>query len=386
MSRSLFVFGLGVWFALPVPLAPSPLPLLAAQEPPRLLPTSITGKPAPITRFQAGKFPPHTLAGLHAARAGAEWLTRQSLPNGRLAAGFDPRTGRPPDADHELRQATAALALAEAAAFTGDDRLGAVAAQTVLTLLTQTREAGGVRTPTLPADKCNPVAFAATLLLAVEALPDDAPRRQAADGLAAYLRTQVRPDGGVGCGGDPAAVDREGLTETPGLVLRALVAVRKRNPADPTPLSPIIACYQTALHTRFVPAAAAALLPGAADLAVLDPKPAHMAAVFALADRLCAEPPTAASAEGLAAACTVCRRAGDVGRFDRYRQAAVFALGHARSLQYTTRSTAGLPPAAAHRLVGAVALAPADPTARPDRAAGLVLAHLRFLASGAEGE
>jgi hypothetical protein len=49
-------------------------------------------------------------------------------------------------------------------------------------------------------------------------------------------------------------------------------------------------------------------------------------------------------------------------------------------------STAGLPPAAAHRLVGAVALAPADPTARPDRAAGLVLAHLRFLASGAEGE
>ena len=61
-------------------------------------------------------------------------------------------------------------------------------------------------------------------------------------------------------------------------------------------------------------------------------------------------------------------------------------LAQGRSLQYTTYSTAGLPPATATRLVGAVALAPADPTARPDRAAGLVLAHLRFLASGAEGE
>ena len=110
------------------------------------------------------------------------------------------------------------------------------------------------------------------------------------------------------------------------------------------------------------------------------------AAVFELADRLAAEPPSEAAADALAAACTVCRRTGDLARFDRYRRAAIAGLAQSRALQYTPYSTAALPPATAHRLVGAVALAPADPTARPDRAAGLVLAHLRFLASGAEGE
>ncbi len=346
--------------------------LASAQEPPRLLPASITGKSAPVARFQTGRgFPPETLAGVQAVRAGADWLTRQSLPNGRLGTGFDLRTGRPPDTDHELRQATAARALAEAAAFTGDDRLGAAAAQAVLGLLTQTRDASGVRTPTLPADTCNPVAFAATLLLAVEALPTDAPRKQAADGLAAFLRTQVRPDGGVGCGGDPATVDKEGLAATPGLVLQALA----RRPAVP----PILAYYRITLRTRFLPELAAGLLPGAVAIG-------DTAAAFELADRLAAEPPTAVTADALAAACVVCRRTGDVTRFDRYRRAAQHGLAQARTLQYTSYSTAGLPPATAHRLVGAVALAPADPTARPDRAAGLVLAHLRFLASGAEGE
>ena len=367
MGRRLVVCGVGLLAGVAV-----------AQDPPRRLPATITGKSPPVARFQSAQpFPPETLAGVQAVRAGADWLVRQSLPNGRLTAGFDPRTGRPPDADHELRQATAARALAEAAAFTGDDRLGAVAAQTVLSLLAQTRAADGVRTPTTPADKCNPVAFAATLLLAVEALPGAAPRTPA-DELAAFLRTQVRADGGVGCGGDPATVDREGLAVTPGLVLRALAAVHRRTPGDPAKLLAVCSFHQAALRTRFNPELAAGLLPGVAEVA-------PPATTFELADRLCGEPPTAATAEALAAACTVCRRAGDVGRFDRYRRAALAGLNQGRAMQYTAYSTAGLPPATAVRLVGAVALAPADPTARPDRAAGLVLAHLRFLASGAEG-
>lgn len=342
-----------------------------AQEPPRLLPASITGKSPPITRFQTASYPPDTIAGVQAMRSGADWLARQCLPNGRLRTGFDPRTGRPIETDHELRQATAVRALAEAAAFTGDDRLGAIAAQSVLGLLTQTREVNGVRTPTVLPVRCNPVAFAATLLLAVEALPDEAQRKHVADSLAAYLRTQVRADGGVGCGGDPTTVDKEGLAATPGLVLQALA----RRPNVP----PILTFYRTALHTRFVPELAAGLIPGAA--AVGDTQ-----AVFELADRLATESPSESNADALAAACMVCRQTGDLTRFDRYRRAVALGLVQSRSLQYTAYSTATLPPSTATRLVGAVALAPADPTARPDRAASLVLAHLRFLASGAEGE
>ncbi len=353
-----------------VPLLLAPILVLSlGQEPPRLLPTSITGKTPPVARFMTQAYPPDTVAGVQAVRSGADWLARQTLPNGRLTPGFDPRTGRLLDADHELRQATAARALAEAAAFTGDERLQATAAQAVLGLLTLTREANGVCSPTVPADRCNPVAFAATLVLAIDALP--AGPKPMADGLAAYLRTQVRADGGVGCGGDPATVDKDGLAAAPGLVLQALA----RRPDVP----PVLAFYRTALRDRFVPELAAGLLPGATLIG-------DTAAVFELADRLASEPPTEVTADGLAAACTVCRRVGDVARYDRYRTAARRGLAQARSLQYTAYSTAGLPPAAATRLVGAVALAPADPTARPDRAAGLVLAHLRFLASGAEGE
>jgi hypothetical protein len=350
-------------------MVPLLLALAVGQEPPRLLPASITGKAPPVARFSALMYPPDTIAGVQAVRSGADWLARQTLPNGRLTPGIDPRTGKLLDADHELRQATAARALAEAAAFTGDERLTATAAQAVLGLLTLTREANGVRTPAVPADRCNPVAFAATLLLAVEALPNGP--KPMADGLAAYLRTQVRADGGVGCGGDPATVDKDGVAAAPGLVLLALA--RRPNPP------PVLAFYRTSLRTRFVPELAAGLLPGAAAVG-------DTAAVFELADRLAAEPATEANADGLAAACTVCRQVGDLARYDRYRQAARRGLAQARSLQYTAYSTAGLPPATATRLVGAVALAPADPTARPDRAAGLVLAHLRFLASGAEGE
>jgi hypothetical protein len=343
---------------------------LVAQEPPRLLPASITARTPPAARFDGpGRFPPETLQAVQAVRAAADWLARQSLPSGRLTPGFDPRTGHVPDADHELRQATAALALAEAAAFTGDPAVGATAAQAVLGLLATTRDENGVRTPTTPADRCNPVAFAATLVLAADALPNG----PAVDGLVAYLKTQVRADGGVGCGGDPATVDRDGLSAAPGLVLRALA---KRQPATANAVANF---YRAALRRQFVPEAADALIPG---LAALN----DSAGVFELADRLASEPPSITTAQGLAVACGVCRAAGDLGRYDRYRRATLAALAQSRTLQYTPYSTANLPPATARRLTGAVAVAYADPTARPDRAAALVLAHLRFLASGAEGQ
>ena len=231
-------------------MVPLLLALSLGQEPPRLLPTSITGKAPPVARFMTQAYPPDTVAGVQAVRSGADWLARQTLPNGRLTPGFDPRTGKLLDADHELRQATAARALAEAAAFTGDERLQATAAQAVLGLLTLTREANGVRTPTVPADRCNPVAFAATLLLALDALPNRSrsrwptgwpptcgPRcgRMAASAAAAtrppWTRTASRRPRAWCCKPGPPAGRAAGADLLPGRPPRTLRAGTGRRPA-----------------------------------------------------------------------------------------------------------------------------------------------------------
>src|SRR2546423_1582925 len=68
------------------------------------------------------------------AQRGAEWLYRMNGADGRFAHGVVPALRTPLEGDHFLRQAGAAVALARAARFTGNEEYTARARQAVLTL------------------------------------------------------------------------------------------------------------------------------------------------------------------------------------------------------------------------------------------------------------
>ena len=67
-----------------------------------------------------------------------EWLQRANKPDGHFIAGFLPDLRVPMEGDSYVRQAGAALALAQAARFYGDDRSAVIAKQALLTLLLET--------------------------------------------------------------------------------------------------------------------------------------------------------------------------------------------------------------------------------------------------------
>ncbi|MEW3691455.1 hypothetical protein, partial [Pseudomonas aeruginosa] len=91
--------------------------------------------------------------------------TRMSQSDGRFVPGIDAGLRREiPGSD--FAQACAAVALARAAKFTGDEKATAAASQACLTLLTLTKADAkdeSMRVPTIAADRGNKVGFAAAL-------------------------------------------------------------------------------------------------------------------------------------------------------------------------------------------------------------------------------
>ena len=358
----------------------------AQPQPPGLLPASVTGlsptgdvRPvadsapaAPAARLLTDlkNYPPETQSALFATRNAADALYRVNLPSGRFAFGAA--------LEDDCAQASAALALAEAAAFTGDARLAARAGGAVLSLLTLTEldpANPAVRKP-IAGLKGEPTRFAATLALAVMAQPTPA-ESQLADArrLGGYLLTRVKPTGEV----QLSANNDPGSAATPGVVLEALLALGKGHPDSPCQVAAMtmVSFYAESVKSGVTMTGAAALLPGFVEFtarAKCDPK--WVAATFALADLVArgqvvrgrgewvggfaavpgAEPGAAASAvavRGLSRAAWLTRQVPDLARFTHYR-AATFA---------------GLSFVAARRA----------------EAVGMARAGVAFLQSGAEG-
>jgi hypothetical protein len=408
---------------------------VAAQEPPRPLPPSVIGRPAPtapvtqpvspaagvqqqavapIGRFQnPSAYPQETAAAVTSVRAAADWLWRMNQANGRFFPGLNPATRSPLDADHDLRQALATVALADAARFTGDDRLTARAVQSVMSLLTLTKPdlGPGCRVPTMPGERCNPVAFAATVALAVYKLPTADPAlASSADQLCGFLRKQCQPNGAIG--GDEKS-DAESQLLAPGLAIQALTANLRAKPEAATRdcLTRAVAFYRTAFKTQPHPLLAAGLLPGCVEFALVAGKnPTATAFAFELADWLCqcqytrgdsTNPAWAGGFKGcgptpgsesavvagaMASAAKLTRHVPDLARFGKYRQAAIDGLTFARSLQFTDENADHFEANYRSRfLTGGVHLTPADGTVRIDATAALVTGQLMFLESGAEG-
>jgi hypothetical protein len=412
------------------------LPHALGQAPPRPLPASITGASAtptpavapasgvtqspaavaaPMARFQnLQEFPPETVQSLFAMRAGAAWLSRMNQANGRFFPGLNPGVRMPLAGGRELRQALAALALAQAAQFTGEETFTAQATQAVLALMSLTRTEGTARVPTVAAERCEPAGFAATVALAVYHLPKpDARRLAEADALCAFVRQRCGPDGAIQLDAKSNADERN---LTPGLVVRALATSNRLKPDAGTreTLVRVMSHYRGVFKARPNALLAAALVPGAVDYCLHNNNDATAAATaFELADWLCgcqysrvephspgwiggfrpspsgdSEPgsESALYAEALACAAKLRRHVPDLAQYRKYRQAAVDGLAFARGLQFSDGNTDHFEKGFRARfLTGAAHLSPTDGTVRIDATAYLILAHLAFLQSGAEG-
>lgn len=413
---------------------------LAQSPPPRVLPPGITGaatpaptgvRPAadsvaqaapPANRFLSNMraFPDETQAAVFSARSAAEWLSRMNQQGGRFVPGVNAAWKRYLDGDSDLRQVTAALGLCEAAAFTGDDKLAARANGAVLAMLSLTKvEGDGCRVPVAGSDRCNRVAFAATLALAITKLP--APNAQQladADALCGFLRRQVDASGAVrltdAAGDDAAKLDSEGVAAAPGLAMQAFAAVErvKPNPATREVLGKCANHYRTVIKSGVTMTAAASLLPAFVEVTAMTKNdPAMTGAAFELADFICqcqvidvrtpqwmggfratpggvGEPTDSAAAVlALAHATRLTRQVPDLARYGKYRAATVAGLAFCQSLQFTHENADHFEKAyRTAYLVGGCRVGPADGSVRADATAQLLRAGVAFLASGAEGK
>ena len=388
--------------------------------------TSRSSQDIPLKRFDPlVAYPFTTQAAVRGVLWGAEWLHRRHQTHGRFLYGFNPALREPIEGDDDLAQARAAMALALAARFCGEEKYAIGAGQTILTLLaaapvdTQDTQ---VRIPRAPSDVCNRVGFAASVILAIHALPSVEGRLlDEAERLALFLRRQSRPDGSIHYiddpAGDPLRQYPHGEYEHPGwalwavassyryrpssekqeLIRRGLRHYRARFRANPHPLlaaSLILAASEWFIQTQEAEAATAVC--EAADwlctlqIPVTDPRLPQWAGGFRqFRDGRLVETPsgpeTGLLVLALSAACQVTRQIPDRDRFGRYATAVVDATRYLAGLQYTEANTRHFDNAfRAHMLIGAFHLSPRDGNIRLDATAHALLGLLRFLDSGAE--
>lgn len=454
MRRSLLLLALLLVPVAAVGLAQQP-PI--PPPPPRTLPPSVVGgqppagpvtpaahhaTEAPLAKLEPlAAFPAPTQFAVRSVLLGSAWLTRRSEPHGRFTYGYLPALRQPMKGDHDLRQALAALALAEAARFAGDDRQAAVASQAVLTLLAATRIDPADPNGRVPHPLgCNEVGFAAVLALAIYELPGADERLIAeAERLCHFLRRQCRPDGSVddgqgvrnatasvqranyadgGDGAKPTLLAANGEWENPGFALHAL-AVSSRVRPDPWKLKAVakgLEHYRAKFKADMQPMFAATLTPAFAELALQTKSAAAAAVVFEMCDHLAdlhlqtgdprfpawtggfmawadgkrhTQPGPvyegAAYVRGLCDAYRLARLTADQAREARYKQVIVDEVQFLTGFQYLEANTRHFENAfRANVLIGGFYLSPTDGNLRIDATAWGVCGMVRFLTCGAE--
>jgi hypothetical protein len=351
---------------------------------------------------------------------GADWLHRANRDDGRFVYGYLPAVNAVMEGDHYLRQVGAAVALARAARFTGEERYTARATQAVLTLLSDTvTEANDpeVRHTALPSPVVNRLAAAGLLVLAVNELPapqDDLLRQS--EQLCNYIRKQQRPDGSLAYadGADPAkeaADDPDGANTYPGEALYGLARSQQRRPAawKADVLRKAVAYYRPWWREHksptFVPWQTAAY----AEAFLQTKEPAFAEAVNEMSDWVCGlqydrldprhpfwvggfkgwadgrpveaapDVTSASCAEGLAAACRVARAAGDLSHYRRYSEAVERCLQFLATLQYTDVTAKHFADWYRKKLVGAFHASEQDGNLRIDYTQHAVCAMIDYL-------
>jgi hypothetical protein len=405
------------------PTPPRPAPTVPADPPGAGAPA---GSDTPLARFEPlAAFPHATQNAVRGVLLGANWMTRTNQAQGRFLFGYNPALRQPLMGDHDLKQARAALALAQAAKFSGDEKYAAVASQAILTLLAATKPDPAdpnCRVPVHSSLTCNRVGFAALVVLAIYELPAaDAKLVAEAEKLCEFLRKQCRPDGSVhytdGPTDVPTQLDPEGANEYPGTALHAIAVGNRVRPAawKAEVATKGVQHYRAKFKANPHPLLAATLTPACAELYLQTKAPDAAAAVFEMNDWLCGMqiaandqrtpqwaggfrsvvngqladappgPETGLYVQSLACACHLTRQAPDLERYAKYRAAVSDAAQYLCTLQYLEANTRHFENTfRANMLIGAFHLSPADGNMRIDATATAITGLLRFLSSGAE--
>jgi hypothetical protein len=384
------------------------------------------GADTPISQFEPlAAYPATTQFSVRGVLLGSAWMTRMHQPHGRFLPGYNPALRQPLPGEHDLKQARSALAMAQAAKFTGKAELKAVANQTILTLLAATKPDptdANCRVPVHPSLVCNRVAFAALLALAIYELPQPNDKDlEAAEQLCHFLRTRLKSDGSVhytdGPNDIPTQIDPLGVYEYPGYALQALAKSQRVRPAEwkKEAVGRGVAYYHRLFQTQQQPLLAATLVPAAAELGLQTPSREVTAVVYDMVDWLCSLqipltdartpqwagafrkpgmgnaaseiPETATNAlivQAIASGYQFTQTTGDLDRARKYQAAAAagaeflcrqeFLEANTRHFEDTYR---------AQYVIGAFYRTPVDGHLDTDVTASCVTALIRFLLSGA---
>lgn len=433
MRRGLFALTVlgSLTFALtaqpPAPPVLPPVPPGGAAVPAPPLPLAAPKLDVPLAKFEPlTAFPVGTQFAVAGVVRGSTWISKVQQPNGRFVHGYNPALRQPLAGDHDLKQARAALALAQSAKFVGDDKLAATANQAVLTLLAATKvpaDTPNCRVPVNASIVCNRVGFAATLALAIYELPaPGAKLLEDAERLCEFIRRTLRTDGSVhytdGANDVPTQVDPAGANEYPGLALQALAVSNRHAPAEwkKDAVKRGVTHYHLRFRTNPHPLLAATVLPAAAELYSQTKLNDMSSAGFELGDWLIAqqvgptdaklpqgaggfrtyangkptdEQPTATDTglcvQGLACAFRLSQLAADTTREGKYKASLLGAVEFLCGLQFVETNTRHFENTfRANVLIGGFHHTPTDGTLYTDGTATAVSGLLQFLGSGAE--
>lgn len=411
---------------LVLPTPPAPLTAIPGTGMP---PTSVPpahGADTPLSQFEPlAAYPATTQFAVRGVLLGSSWMAKMHQPHGRFLPGYNPALRQPLPGEHDLKQARSALAMAQAAKFTGKAELKAIANQAILTLLAATKPDptdANSRVPVHQSLVCNRVAFAALLALAIYELPHPNDKDlEAAEQLCHFLRTRLKSDGSVhytdGPEDIPTQIDPLGVYEYPGYALQALAKSQRVRPAEwkKEAVSRGVTYYHRLFQLQQQPILAATLVPAAAELAHQTPSREAAAVVYELVDGLCSLqipltdartpqwagafrkpgggasaseiPETATNAmmvQAIASGYQFTQFTGDLDRARKYQAAAAagaeflcrqeFLEANSRHFEDTFRT---------YYVIGAFYRTPVDGNLDTDVTASCVTALIRFLLSGA---
>ncbi len=337
------------------------------QQPPKPLPDLSTEKG---TDARAVKVPAHLQPIQQSGARGMEWLQRANQPDGKFLPGFLPALAAKAEGDAFGPQTEAALALLRAARYQRNDRAFVLGKQALLRLLQDTTTDAAqptIRFTAAPEPFVNRLAACGGLLRAIHELPNPPEDLRAqARQIAGYLYSQVQADGSFAIAAEDPAFKLHLSQTCTGIALAGLAVHEARTPGSPKSDRAVraAAVYATLWRQAKTPVMIPDHTAAAAEtyLATNDPRLAQV--VFEMNDWLLTLqyspdprrplwsggfqpwqdgkatnlPPDASAAAyacSLIDACRVAKKAGDVGRLERYRQSLEQTLAILLTLEYT---------------------------------------------------
>ena len=356
-----------------------------------------------------------------------DWLERANKPDGRFIAGFVPDLRVPMEGDSYIRQAGAALALAQAARFYKDERSAAIAKQALLTLLLETSvDPKNPCVRNVPIHQANPLMSAGLILAAIHELPSPAADLlDQGDQLANLLHAQIQADGSLNVArvGDEAAAGpvaesrhAEAMQHLTGPALYGIAVSQRRRPAAWKLEALRKACDYYFTYWKQNKNLPMAVWHSEAytEAYLLTKESCFAAAVFEMNDWLCglqyqqvdparaswlggfqpwidgkaaASAPDIGSAGAVlsvAAACRLARATGDVQHYRRYRQALESGLLFLTTLQYSEANTQHFADWYRPALIGAFHASAQDGNLRLDYNQNALAALVQYLEHVAE--